>query len=123
MIAKGMIKERFEVVGPGAQLKSFIFIDTRFPGQDRFEQGGAAPATGYQYVLCERIVKELATNDAFSEHISLGEIRVLSGGRSDILLSVYVDHHRFVNHFVTDYLRVQPEVDRTTTTWVCAAST
>lgn len=117
----------------------WIFIETRYY-RDPARALGPAPASGeagdepsqdgagalgdyqgalgdYQGALCQRIVAELGESSAWNDVLSFADIRILLGGNWDIVLRLFSDDPDAVGRFVTRFLRAQPAIVRTATSW------
>lgn len=95
------------------------------PGSDSGSDSGSDPGSelgDYQAALCRRIVGELSENPTWNSVLSFADIRILLGGNWDIVLRLFSDEPDAVGRFVTRYLRAQPTIVRTATSWALSES-
>jgi len=120
---KKELEERLYLTGKMEEryLKFWIFIQTKYPSRSEYQEANLNPDLGakdFQGYLCSRIAKHLYSFDEKTKQsmIFLG-IEVVMGGRHDIVLSLNSSNDEIVSEFVTQYLRIQPEVESTATSW------
>ena len=97
------------------QLQFFITIETRSPLI--FSEGRAhaleQPDPKFQQQLCKDLVTALNNQS----EILFADIAIVLGGQWDIILSVFCDNPDHVGRFVTQVVRSNRNVSRTSTSW------
>ena len=107
------IKNSFTVTGViGVTHRKFwITINTKYNTSKK------GTSNNYQDQLCEEIHSLFRNADAKAKELIFDDIRIVLGGRFDIVLTLYSNNPDAVGRFVTRYLRSRPSVAETSTAW------